>query len=343
MTAPILITEAPKGTPATKAPVRTRRDLKTVAIVAPPGPRAHFDMPLDILTQLGVRHDVSGRSSHLQNDMTRVPLWLRAHETEWLVVTSPHVLSVPAMQLLATLTIPVATTLLMVCDHAQAVPVREGLADYNASALDWDKISEDVPPIDTVQADPPTPAPVSWSSDDMTLPREDWPRFRSECRRLLHPRTFETVDAEYVRAFQQARAWLRQNQPAEQATADLVGRIVGVTANVDQATTAIRACQAAHAQAGWMLRMNLDKALTAISERPATFTDAEWRLLRAYRDPHRSCAIALHQHDMSATQIHELALEDIAADGSTAAGVPIMVQAQPFVRAQRLTLDPPLR
>jgi hypothetical protein len=339
VTPPVLVAQAPAGIPATAVPARTRGDLSVVALVAPPHGRPAVDLPLDILAELGKRDDVAGRSSHSQDDTALIPIWLTAHATAWLVVTSPHVLPVPALQLLATLALPAGSTLLLACDHGTAPVVLDGLADYGPAQLDWNRVPEFVPPLDAVAA--PTSAkkavaPQEWTERDLSLPVEDWPTFRYECRRLLHPDTFAKIDAVYVAAFRAARAWLRRNQPTEEAAAALLGSIIGSTASLDHAITALRACQAAHMEAGWFLRADLQQAISAISQKPAVLTDQQWLDLRAYRDPHRPAAVVLHQHGLTVAAMHQLTLDGIALDGSTAGPVSIDPRGRVYLRAQAL-------
>lgn len=337
MTAPVLVCQAPKGTPATSAPVRTRQDLSVVAAVAPPHGRPAVDLPLDVLAELGKRDDVAGRSTHSQDDTLLVPIWLRAHSTRWVVVTSPHVLPVPALQLLATLVLPAGATLLLACDHGTAGTVLDGLADYGAAELPWAAVGGVVPPPDVAPAATgSTAVPEQWTDRDLSLPVEDWPTFRYECHRLLHPGTFAEIDAVYVTAFRAARAWLRRHEPTEEDAAALVGSIVGATGSLDHAVTALRACQAAHMEAGWFLRADLQQAISAISQKPAALTDSQWTALRAYRDPHRPAAVVLHQHGLTVAAMHALALDDTAADGSAAGPISIDPRGRAYLRAQLL-------
>lgn len=203
MTAPVLVAEAPWGTPATRIPARTRQDLSVVALVAPLGARAGNDLPLDVLAELGKRNDVAGRRGHAQDHAALATIWLRAHGTDWAVVTSPHSMPVPALQLAATITLPAATRLLLACDHGTAAQTLDSLADWGAVRVAWDDVTSLLP-------QPGAPAPDAapepdWTTWDLTLPREDWPTFRSECRRLLAPETFAAVDAVYQQAYRAAR------------------------------------------------------------------------------------------------------------------------------------------
>ena len=335
--APVLVTEAPRGTAATRVPARTRTDLAVVAVVAPPGRRATTDLPLDLLAELGKRDDVAGRSTHVQLDTALVPLWLAAHRTGWVVVTSPHVLDGPTLQLLATLCLPAGARLLLACDSGTAPVVLDGLADYGAVRVAWDELPALVPPPDPAGGGPTAgPADARWGERSLTLPREDWPRFRPECRRLLHPVTFARVDATYTTAFRTARAWLASNDPDEDTVAALVARTIGAGGDADQAVAALRGCQAAHADAGWALRADLGKVLAAVSDRPAELTDTEWRSLRAYRDPHRAAAVALHQHGLTPAAMHALTVGSTAEDGSDADGTTVDPRGRAYVRAQRL-------
>lgn len=334
--APVVVAEAPAGVPATRIPARTRDDLRTVAVVAPPSRRSRTDLPLDLLAELGKRDDVAGRSSHTQDASPLVSLWLRAHRTEWVVVTSPHVLTVPHLQLLPALVLPAGARLLLACDPSTGTQVADGLADYGAARIDWHEAARLVPP--PAGSSPPEAPPQTavWTDRDLTLPREDWPLFRSECRRLLHADTFAAVDAEYVRAFRAARAWLKTNEPYEQGTADLVGSIVGEAGSLDQAIVALRACQAAHMEAGWSLRVDLEQAVNAISQRPVHIGDDGWTALRAYREPHRSAVITLHQHGLTVAAMHRLTTGQANDDGSLVAGTAIDPRGRAYLRAQIL-------
>lgn len=337
MTAPVLVAEAPRGTPATRVPARTTQDLGVVALVAPPGSRAHLELPLDILAELGKQDDVAGRSSHTQDAAALVPLWLLAHRTEWVVVTSPNVLAVPALQLLPTLTLPAGTRLLLACDAGTSTQVLAGLGDYGARRTEWARLDSLVPPPDP-PAPQQTPDPTGplWTERDLTLPRSDWPTFRTDCRRLLRQDVFAAVDATYVRAFCATRQWLRENQPTEQATAALVGGVVGAEGSLDTAVVALRACQAAHMEAGWLLRVDLEQAINAISQRPGHLGDAEWQSLRAYRDPHRSAAVTLHQHGLAVASMHRLAVGDVHPAGHTVDQTVIDPRGHAYLRAQLL-------
>jgi len=336
VTAAVFVTEAPPGTPATRVPARTTGDLSVVALVAPPGSRAHIELPLDLLAELGKRSDVAGRDRHGQQAAPAASVWLTAHRTRWVVVTSPHVLSGPHLQLLATITLPTPVTLLLACDHGTAGGVLDRTADYGAAPTPWAGLAGLLP-------SPPTPAtgqdatPAGTHVDrECTLPTSDWPTFRSDCRRLLHPDTFTTVDTIYTTAYRAARRWLRTNEPTEQDTAELVGNVIGTGGTVNDAVVALRACQAAHMEAGWMLRVDLQQAINAIGQRPSVLTGADWRSLRAYSSPHRAAAVALHQHGLTVAAMQHLTLDQISDDGSQAAETGIDERARVYLRAQAL-------
>lgn len=331
-TAPILVAEAPRGTPATRVPARTRDDLAVVAIVAPLGARAHYNLPLDLLAELGKRDDVAGRSKHNQDNAALATVWLRAHGTSWVVVTSPHAMPVTALQFLATLVLPAGARLLLACDHGTAQQIFDNLADWGAALAPWDQIAGLVP-----QPDAPRPEPVhepdqDWTAASLTLPREDWPVFRSECRLLLSPRTFEEIDTVYRRAFRTTRDWLRANDPTEEGVAALLDTVLSQP-DLDRTVTALRACQAAHMAAGWLLRVDLDKAVAAMSQRPVPMTDAQWRSLRAYLDPNRPAIVVLHEHGLTITDMLALTLGDTAPDGTRAAALAVDPRGHDYLKA----------
>jgi hypothetical protein len=336
VTAPILIAEAPPGTPATRVPARTTHDLSVIALVAPPSGRAHAELPLDLLAELGKRDDVAGRNRHVQEATVVAAVWLAAHQTRWVVVTSPHVLSGPHLQLLATITLPTPSTLVLACDHGTAGDVHDRTADYGAAPTPWAGLAGLLPA-------PQTPAPGraatpagTWVDRECTLPTSDWPTFRSDCRRLLNLDTFTTVDTVYTAAYRTARRWLRANEPTEQDTADLVGKVIGTGGTVNDAVVALRACQAAHMEAGWMLRVDLQQAVNAVGQRPSVLTGDDWRSLRAYVSPHRAAAVALHQHGLTVAAMQRLTLDQVDGDGSRAAGTAIDERARVYLRAQTL-------
>jgi len=335
VTTPILIAEAPPGMPATRVPARTTDDLSVIAFVAPPSSRAHVELPLDLLVELGKRNDVAGRDRHGQQATPAATVWLAAHRTRWVVVTSPHVLSGPHLQLLATITLPTLATLLLACDHGTALDVYERTADYGAVLTPWAGLAGLLPspPTPTNQAATPAGTQVD---RECTLPTSDWPTFRSDCRRLLNRDTFTTVDTVYTTAYRTARRWLRANEPTEQDTADLVGKVIGTGGTVNDAVVALRACQAAHMEAGWMLRVDLQQAINAVGQRPSVLTDDDWRSLRAYASPHRAAAVALHQHGLTIAAMQRLTLDQIDGDGSRAAETAIDERARVYLRAQTL-------
>jgi len=332
VTSPILVAEAPQGTPATRVPARTRNDLDAVAIVAPLGSRAHHDLPLDLLAEMGKRNDVTGKAKHTQDNAALATVWLRAHGTSWVVVTSPHAMPVTALQFLATLVLPAGARLLLACDHGTAGQILDGLADWGAAATSWDAIASLVPQPDPIQQDKKDEPEQDWTAASLTLPREDWPVFRSECRRLLSPRTFTEIDSVYQKAFRATRNWLRANDPTEESVAALLSTVLAQS-DLDRTVTALRGCQAAHMAAGWLLRVDLDKAVAALSQRPVSMTDAQWRSLRAYLDPNRAAIVVLHEHGLTITQMLGLTLADTAPDGSRAGAIAVDPRGHDYIKA----------
>jgi len=263
-------------------------------------------------------------------------VWLAAHHTRWVVVTSPHVLSGPHLQLLLTITLPTPATLLLACDHGTADDVIDKTADYGANRTPWTGLSGLLPALSAVAPEQATESVGKLVNREITMPPSDWPTFRSDCRRLLHPDTFKTVDAAYSTAYRAARRWLRANEPTEQDTTDLVGTIIGPGGSVNDAVVALRACQAAHMEAGWMLRVDLEQAVNAISQRPSVLDNDDWRSLRACASPHRAAAVTLHQHGLTVAVMQHLTLDQIHDDGSQAAETAIDERARVYIRAQVL-------
>jgi len=110
--------------------------------------------------------------------------------------------------------------------------------------------------------------------------------FRSECRKLLHPADFTTVDALYRAAF--ADGWAATEHPQRKRhplhLARCAHRWFDQLADEDAVMTAMRGIQAAGLRNGW--HIDLDEKLlrrsAVIEPRNALIQPADWPALHGY-------------------------------------------------------------
>lgn len=310
---------------------------RVVTITVRPDTRRAGWLARDLLTAVGVRHDVSGRSKSDRMDQQYAALWLAAHNIGHVLVVGVDALRPDLLDELVDLTSLSDATLWLVADHTvpertvetlqswplTPVPPKEFTSRWLADVAHGPAVREVAPP--AVQAALPP------------LPRTDFALFRAACRDLLQPDEFAQVDVVWVARLRAARQRLSQgDEPLEVLRA-------AVEASSDEGglMAAVRAVQTAAFQTGTHLKVDLAALLAHDDHVPAANAEAAatWVRLRAYRQPHRQVACALAVAGLAIDEQLQATVGDLAEDGSSlragARQVAVPQLAQPAFRALR--------
>ncbi len=330
----VLVTEAPEGTRPHALVRHADPDLRTAFLVARPDDGRPSGPAQDILRALGVRDNVVAAKGTSSEHSKLAVVWLAAHRTRTVVVSSPQPLKDDALREYAELSSAAGSDLLLVCDAGHARNTTNRLRCWGAEQTTWDTAAGTLPPARAHAAVAATPDPVEWDRQ-VTLPRADFTLFRDACRRLLPPDRFGPVDTLYKqtahRVLTDPRAPMQQHV-FEELTAEF-----DRSPTLDHCITVLRATQAALFRRGWLLGADLGKVIARLTSENRTMplTDAQWRSLRAYRSPARSAACALAASGYGNTESLRLTLVDTAEDSPAMNAVNAL--ALPYLRAQRLS------
>jgi len=330
----VLVTEAPEGTRPHALVRHADPDLQTAFLVARPDDGRPSGPAQDILRALGVRDEVVAAKGSPGEQSKLAVVWLVAHRTRTVVVSSPQALKDGSLREYAELTTAAGSDLLLACDTGHARSTAGRLECWGATRTVWDCAVAALPPIRKDDADGPRVHPVEWDRQ-ITLPRADFTLFRDACRRLLPHDRFEPLEVLYT---QTARRVLTDPRPPLQhhIFKDLTDEF-DRSPTLNHCVTVLRATQAGLFRRGWLLGADLEKVIIRLTSenRGLPLTDTQWRSLRAYRAPARSAACVLHATGYGTAAQLMLTLTDAADDS------PLMLAAhplaQPYLRAQRLS------
>jgi hypothetical protein len=325
VTALVQWTELPEGEdPATLAPPADP-SLRVIQGLLAPDTSTGFQVEHELLMALGKRSDVTGGLA--RDDGARyVSAWLQTYRTEWIVMFSAQDFTPHTADAVMEPCVAGGARLLLVADSGYGLQTGQVFqawgpdrVDYRAWAAEHQVVLQAVP---LAERGPASEPEDPWQS--MTLPRTDWPWFRATCRDTLAPDEFALVDALYLKVVRAMRAvdlWLpptgqsrkldtdRMREPILAALVDVADGILSPNPGL----VVLRAAQAALVPRGILIRAEAEPFLATLSEtsRPPVLTAAQWRSLRAYRDPWRPAAAALLINGLSAATIHELSCREV--------------------------------
>lgn len=287
-----------------------------------------------VLHAIGARSDVFGAGRRHGEDLTYLHAWLTAYDTRLVVVRHATMLQSRDLldNLLHTVT-SVGAHLAVTCDDIIAGPLNEWVTDRSGT------IDADMRPLQRRIATQARPVPPTSDTNDNAfpqyLPRVDFYGFRARCRDVLTPDDFAMVDDLYCRTFRTVRETPFHTSAS---AAEGLAALLAPHSTPGEAVAIARAAQAAMFAHGLLLKVWLPTLLNGVCDGDhRRLTAAEVRSLRAYRTAWRSSAIVLADADLTADEISDLTLAEVAPDG-TLSGVehlPMHDDARVFLRAQR--------
>ena len=310
----VFVADTPAGAHPNDLHTLQRDDLQVLYVTAKIESTTLADVAISVLKAMGKRQDVAGMREQPVHNVTVTPCWLAAHRTKLMIIGSAQVwddrLLRDTLRLLTTST----ATVLLVADPGLGNSVSRSAQGFAAQHIDWSDIHRLVPPIEPNASDTSHDAAsdADGPSTRVQLPVSDWPTFRHDCRGLLPPETFEELDQVYQRTFTATRTLLKANpHPTKETTRRHLIDLLDTSANMSEATVALRASQAAHFEAGHSLRINVERVVTRLAHtRQLRFTTADWKAIRAYREPRRAAICTLYGHNLTIGQIEQFTVRD---------------------------------
>lgn len=329
----VLVTEAPEGTRPHALVRHADPDLQTAFLVARPDDGRPSGPAQDILGALGIRDNVVVAKGTPGQHSKLAVVWLAAHRTRTVIVSSPQPLKDESLREYAQLAVAAGSNLLLACDVGHARSTAERLRCWGAEQTPWHAAIGALPPAQAPSTTVDAPDPVEWDRR-VTLPRSDFTLFRDACRRLLPPNEFDPLDLLYTQTARRVLADPRA--PMQEHIFEALNAEFDRSPNLDHCITVLRATQAALFRRGWLLGADLGKVITRLTHenRKMPLTDTHWRSLRAYRSPARSAACALAASGYGTGDSMRLTLADAAETASLMLSVNAL--ALPYLRAQRL-------
>lgn len=320
-----------------------------VAVLARPAERRDGWLLWDVLAALGATDAASSRfGEHADIDLVRA--WLLAHQVTDLLVVSAEHLSADQIASTALLTAGTGTTLWLLATGVLDDARQETTQGWGAEPVTWTELVAAFadapaafgPTTPNATTDATSDAPVAGDSFPRHLPGDDFPTFRTACRRTLTAAAFDQVDTQLhddVRAGLALLASVDGALTEENVASHLHARYRQLPTDT-QLLVATRATQIAAFRHGWYLQVNTPGLLAtaADSPRPATRTPQMWARLRIYAAPFRGATCALAATDLDTADLQALTVGAVSPDGSTVttAGAthPVEPGAQLYVRAQ---------
>lgn len=331
----VFITPTPSDPPGVLNALH-RDDLSVVHLHARVSDTKLAHAAMSMLWALGKREEVTGTHGHHSENVPLATVWLTAHRTRVLIISHPQRWH-PKL-LLQTLRLAIAAgtnTVLAPTPDNQAATL-DAAAGLTPTPLPLEQLTADL----TLDATPTTTTHDTHDWSTTPVPEVDWPTYRHECRNVLPDGPFHEADRVYRHALTTARNALATDpERDEDNTRHLLVTLLEPTNHSALATTALRAAQAAHFQAGYNLRIDPNEAIAQLSaSRSATLSDQDWSAIRAYREPTRAATCALYGLGYSVEQIEAFTLgeADHLIQTNTHNNKPLHPEAAAILRAARL-------
>lgn len=337
---PVMVTEAPRGVPATVLGRLATPDLHTAVYVPSPERRNESGVASEALEALGKRNDVTGKARHATSEAELVPLWLTAHRTRYLLAAACQ--RTPAQDLihLAEMTALAPTSLLLACDHGFAEPLLHKLAAVAPVQVPWPELPT---ASDGAQAPPTAYEAPRWQNTEPVLPDVEYWTFYATAKRQLAIERFQPVHDLYCETMARIASWLDSlNTAGADLTVELahgsLKTLIEEQTTFDRVTVVTRAAQAAYHRAGWFLDIDERELRNGLVRFPPSMTTPDlYDRLRAYREPTRAATVALYLAGATPEQIRSVTVDDLAQwhhnPDHTIAGQPVPTAAAPFLRA----------
>jgi len=289
--------------------------------------RASWAIGQDLLAGMGKRDDVTGAGRNHHDDLSVIQAWLSAHRVGLVVARHADWLPPDVLDSLTLLAAAAQARLAFVHDDGQAQHVVDHVTRHGGTVAPWQPLAKELTP-------PTSPRPRGTDGAfPVYLPRVAFPLFRAACRDLLTSPEHRLVDALYVASF---RAWANTRPTGDLTAHDTLTGLLTACATPAEAVVVARACQAAALVDGHHLQVDLRTLLIEVDAgRHRPLTQPELASLRAYRQPWRAVAVALHDAEISNAEIAALNVGDVDRDGALTDGPAVGPHTATYLRAQR--------
>ena len=294
----------------------------------------------DLLEMLDTDHRVSGAGKHPSDNLLHALMLLTAHETEWMVLTSPHHIPAQHLTTFVQAALISGARLLLVCEPGTEAQVIESTAAWMPCTV---PVAEAKQWLGTPQQAPPEREDEPKADEDIdeypTVPCVDFYRFQRVCRETLTPEQMANIDTAYVGA----RAAARNLAGAGHLTLPKIDALVDDLAsrhpdrNIGVAI--LRGMQAGLFAEGWHAAHVLRMGIHALGDLRPHMGTAEWRRFGAFKDPVRAAIPGLYLSGFEVKDILDMTVADIAptlTGPPNIAGHEIAAEAIPYLGAQYL-------
>lgn len=299
----------------------------------------------DLLEMLGTDHRVSGAGKHPSDNLLHALMLLTAHESEWVVLTSPH--HIPASHLATFIQAALISgaRLLLVCDPGTEDHVLDATAAWMPRRI----------PVTEARRRLGTPPPIAYQTDgeprgdapdsdegadeQPTVPTVDFYRFQRVCRDTLTPEQCAPIHAAYVGARAAARNLAQAGHLTLPKIDALIDDLASRHPDRNIGVAILRGVQAGLFAEGWHAALVLRMGIHALGDLRPPMGTAEWRRFRAFKDPARAAIPALYLSGFEVNDILAMTVGDIApalTGRTNVAGHEVPPEAIPYLRAHYL-------
>lgn len=329
-------------TPALRARIEALHDLHAGVVVCrmSSGHRRIEQLANDLMTALG--KDLSRASGARNQDerWQRATAWLAAYEPRELVVLGADRVGWKAWRDLTELAAFVGARLWLVMSHeTQRREEKEFLTKWRA----W-RVVGDEREFAALMGTPAVATAPERTRSFPRVPQASFLLFRALAYESLAKREFELVDAAWGDALASTRAWIGEQDVAEEeAVAAFLRALIAPCASRDELVTRLRGAQVAFFLADCLLLIN-ERQLDARAEQAPSPISDEDVLILCKQQSARDASLALLGvlSGAGGTALAEVALSDVAYDGTAAVVAGRSLQVPPaaavVLRAHRLWL-----
>lgn len=298
----------------------------------------------DLLEMLGTDHRVSGAGKHPSDNLLHALMLLTAHETEWIVLTSPHHIPATHLATFVQAALISGARLLLVCDPGTAQHVVDATAAWAPHTIPVTEAKRRLgtPPISPHSEEEPhgaAPGPTDGADEQPTVPTVDFYRFQRVCRDALSPEQYAPIDAAYIGARAAARTLARAGHLTLPKIDALIDDLASRHPDRNIGVATLRGVQAGLFAERWHAALVLRMGIHALGDLRPLMGTAEWRRFRAFKEPVRAAIPALYLSGFEVNDILAMAIDDLAptlTEQPSIAGHEIAAEAIPYLRAQYL-------
>lgn len=269
-----------------------------------PNLRRSHTVATDILAALGKRRDLAGKGRNQHEDMCLAAAWLRANDTEHVVLIDAQHLGSLILASICRLAEDANVDLWLL----HRAPSSDTFARALARRAQSEKTIHDVPaPVER------TPIDASVTAFP-AVPRHDVHLFRSAVDRALHGAEHDLVIRTFESAARAADETFHQAGTGAETVRQIIDDLLEDAPGDDLLLARIRGAQLAAWHHDLFIRVDAT-ALLASEERPTLPSSRVDEALTAYRQPHRIITCSLTNRGQALRDIANLRTSDIDKSG----------------------------